>query len=38
MPPELSTSDDCNSDVIPGRVVQQSSYHADRGMLVDLQG
>ena len=38
IPPELSTSDACNIEVIPGHVVQQSSYRAERGMLMGLQG
>jgi len=38
IPSALSASDDCNIDVIPGRVVQQSGYRADRGMLMGLQG
>jgi hypothetical protein len=38
MPPELSASDACNIDVIPGRVVQQPNCQAERGMLMGLQG
>jgi hypothetical protein len=38
MPPELSTSDACSIEVIRGRVVQQSGHHAERGMLMGLQG
>lgn len=38
MPTELSSSDSCNIDVIPGYVVQHSNYRAERGILMGLHG
>jgi hypothetical protein len=38
MPRDLNDSDACSIEIIEGRVVQQSSYHPERGMLMGLRG